>query len=112
VKEETEVTTTKKQQALSFEEATKAWTERTKAWQEQMENAQQSALENLAKSYELFAEGLRRQTQSAQPAPPAPNWAQVAQSVDAAYDFAVELINRQRTFAKSVLEAAAAAPNG
>lgn len=102
------MSTDKGTQTMTFDEATKAWKEKTAEWQRQVKEYQDSALANIARSQQAYADELRRFTESTNDTKaPATNWPQIAQSVNAAYDFAIELINQQRAFAKSIVEAAA-----
>jgi hypothetical protein len=87
----------------------KEWNERTEAWQKQLQEYQTSALENIAKGQELYAQTLRSfvESSSKRASDYSPNFTQIQASIDGGYDFAVELLNRQRNFTKSLLEAAA-----
>lgn len=101
------MTTGNENPTSTFDDTVKAWSEQTLAWQRQMREYQDNALASLAQCRQLYADGLKRYAESSDRPGVSANWAQVAQSVDSAYDFAVELINQQRAFVKSLVEAAA-----
>jgi hypothetical protein len=75
-----------------------------------LQDFQASALENIAKGQELYAQTLRSFVESSSKRANdfTPNFTQIQSSIDGAYDFVVELLNRQRNFTKSLLEAASA----
>lgn len=93
----------------AVDEALATWNERVEAWRKQVEEYQRAALENLANVQEAFAQELRKVADTGEPKDWSQHWPQVSRTVDDAFDFAVALLDRQRSYTKNVIEAAVAA---